>query len=461
MRQLIICPGGISMIRNLTKVIACICLFSMISACGGGPLSFLGPILSVSEIKNLSLDQFFTAQGLDDEYAEAGDFAVYIRDAVTGQDIACVSQDDGMEHVRYINTYYGGLSVRFREVQGEHPDSVARFQLVFVEQDSDGCPAPIASADDIIGITADVAAEDLIAGNLWTTNGMATAVLRVDDRDSEEPAPMASAMQDAVIVDQIGIENGDTGDEERVYYIFAERYEGDEIIETCQVDDDEMANVRYGNMIYVALNATFPCLSSDMADFAAIRVRLSIWVQKDNGPDEIGKTEIMRIGDLIGERAEFTNGKGYIRLRGVATAPFSARYARLEELSNLVVTDLEYTSAVAASETLEIHFMSPDGYSVVCAGPDQGLTGVDLPDTAYTGLDAKMTAVTGQRELFGWSELNVVVVGRSDSNTCPAPLSGDYAVLGSATALTTSALNTGTANLEEGGTVGWKYESVE
>jgi len=105
--------------------------------------------------------------------------------------------------------------------------------------------------------------------------------------------------------------------------------------------------------------------------------------------------------------------------------------------------------------------MSPDGYSVVCAGPDQGLVGVDLPDTAYTALNAQMTAVTGQRELFGWNELNVVVVGRSDSNTCPSALSGDYTVLGSAAALTTSAIDTGTANLEEGGMVGWKYEAVE
>jgi len=445
--------------RFIFRIILVIGIGALLASCGGGPLSFLGPILSVSEIKNLSLDQFFTADGLDDEYAETGDFAVYIRDAVTGQDIACVSQDDGMDRVRYINTYYGGLSVRFREVDGEHPDSVARFQLVFVEQDSGGCPAPIASADDIIGITSDVASEDLIAGNLWTTNGMATAVLRVDDREGEEPAPMAPSMQDALIVDQIGIEN--SYDEERVFYIFAERYEDDEVIETCQVDDNDLNSVRYGDMIYAALNAAFPCLSSDMADFAAIRVRLSLWVQKDDGPDEIGKTEITRIGDLIGERAEFTNGKGYIRLRGVAITPFSARYARLEELANLVVTDLEYTSAAAASETLEVHFMSPDGYSVVCAGPDQGLVGVDLPDTAYTALNAQMTAVTGQRELFGWNELNVVVVGRSDSNTCPSALSGDYTVLGSAAALTTSAIDTGTANLEEGGMVGWKYEAVE
>lgn len=447
--------------RMIFRIIAIIGISTLIASCGVGPLSFLGPILDISEVKNLSVDQFFTADGLEDEYADTGDFAIYIRDAVTGQDVACVSQDDGMDRVRYINTYYGGLSVRFREVQGEHPDSVARFQLVFVEQDSAGCPAPIASADDIIGITPDIASEDLIAGNLWTTNGMATAVLRVDDRDGEEPAPMAPAMQDALIVDQVGIDNGDDGNEERVYYIFAERYEGDEVIETCQIEDDDLTSVRYGNMIYAAIDAPFPCLTSDMADFAAIRVRLSVWVQKDNGPDEVGETEITRIGELIGERLELTNGKGYIRLRGVATTPFSARYARLEELARLVVTDLEYTTTAAASETIEIHFVSPEGYSVVCAGPDQGLTGVDAPDTAYTGLTAQLTAVTGQRELFGWNELDVKVIGRSDSNACPSALSGSFTVLGTATGLTPSAIDTGSANFEEGGMLGWDYQTVE
>jgi len=272
---------------------------------------------------------------------------------------------------------------------------------------------------------------------------------------------MAPAMQDALIVDQVGIDNGSDGDEERVYYIFAERYEGNEVIETCQVDDNDLTSVRYGNMIYAAINAPFPCLTSDMADFAAIRARLSVWVQKDEGPSEVGETEITRIGELIGERLELTNGKGYIRLRGVATTPFSARYARLEELASLVVTDLEYATAAAASQTIEVHFVSPDGYSVVCAGPDQGLTGVDAPDTAYTGLVAEFTAVTGQRELFGWNELDVKVIGRSDSNTCPAALSGDFTILGTATGLTPSAIDTGTANLEEGGMVGWDYDAGE
>lgn len=445
------------MARMIFRIIAIVSTVTFIASCDVGPLSFLGPIFDISELKNLAVDQFYTADGLDDEYADTGDFAIYLRDAVTGQDVACVGANNGMEKMRYLNTYYGGLSVRFREVEGDHPESVARLQLLFVEQDSAGCPAPIASADDIIGITPAIASEDLINGNLWTTNGLATAVLRVVDRDSSEPAPMAPAMQDALVVDQLSIQNGDTGNEEHVYYIFAERYEGDEVIETCQVDDEALAHVRFGNMIYAALNAAIPCYTSDVADFGAIRLRLSVWVQKDNGPDEVGKTEITRIDEMIGEQLEFTNGKGYIRLRGIATTPFSARYARLEELARLILTDLEYTTAAAASETIEVHFRSPDGYSVVCAGPDQGLTGVGVPDTAYTGLSAQLTAVTGQQELFGWNELDLMVIARSDAKTCPAAISGDFTVLGSVSDLTPDAVDQGSVNFNEGGSASWNY----
>ncbi len=418
--------------------------------CGSGGSGITGPVLDIDEALSLKIDQFYTAAGLEDEYATTGEFSVYLRDAVTGQDIACTPQESGMNRLGSIDLYYGGLDTAFTEVMDLHPTAAALVQLVFVEKDSLDCPEPIASGDDIIGITAPFTIDSLVATHIWASNGMASAVLRMGGTPPSEPPTMAFAMSDGLVVDQVKFAPPDDGNEHR-YYLFAERYDGDTSAETCPIGDDALAKLRYGGIVYAALNLPVACFDPAAADFDATRVKFSVWVQKDAGPELMAETDVKTIGELIGERLDFTDGSGFVRLRNVSKDAFSARAARLEELTGLTLTTLTYPAAAAASDVIEVHLMDPAGYSVACTGAAQGLAGVAAPSTAYTGLSGRFTAVEGQRELFGWELLNLVVVGRHDGLACPAPMETDYTALGTASALEPLALKAGDIAFAEGG----------
>ena len=99
-----------------------------------------------------------------------------------------------MDQLGSLDTYYGALDISLREVEGEHPNSAAQFMLVFVEKDSADCPKPIASGDDIIGISSEFSTEDLLAGRIWTANGLATLVFRLGGTASEDPSARAKSI---------------------------------------------------------------------------------------------------------------------------------------------------------------------------------------------------------------------------------------------------------------------------
>jgi hypothetical protein len=424
-----------------TSIKLLVTAIAIIFICGCGNLtSIIGPVLDISEMKSLVVDQFFVSNGLEDEYSDTGEFAVYLRDAATGQDMTCAGQEDGMDRLGMNKIFYAGLDIPLRSVDGEGPASSARLQAVFVEKDGEDCPHNITNGDDIIGISPEFSSEELLNNIIWASNGKAAVVFRQKDTNPDNPSPMSFSMQDGLIVDQIGLENGDDGNEPHTYYLFAERFVGSEVVEVCQTVEDDFSGVRFGNMIYAALNLQVPCFSADEPNFGTTDVRLSVWIQEPDGPKLVGETEVNMIGEIIGELLKFTNDKGFIRLRNVATVPFSARYARLEELTKLVLTSLDVQEAPAAGETLEVHLRSPKGYSVVCAGTDN-----------------QFVAVEDQVELFGWDSLDLVVVGRSDGNTCPAPLDGEYSVLAEATDLEPLDLEAGITEFEGGGGVSWTY----
>lgn len=439
------------------KTICIILGMFILTACGSSLTSFLGPVLDINRLISVKIDQFYSATGLEDEYADTGEFAVYIRDAATGQDLACAGQEQGMNILGKTDTYYANLDIPLREVEGEHPDTSARFQLLIVEKDGPDCPAPIAQGDDIIGISPIFSVEDLIGNRIWTSNGYAAALFRINSMPSEEPEAMAYAMSDGLILDRLSFQNGEEGDTDHMYYFFAERYEGEEVVELCEIEDADFANIRYGNISYAALDLPISCFTPDAVDFSNTYLKLSLWIQTENGPEIVGETEVLKISEMIGEALEFTNGKGYVSLRNVATEPFSFRKTRLAEITNLVLDTVSYTIAPAATEDVEVHIRSPKGYSVVCAGLNQGLN-ISDPDIEYTDLNANFVAVDNQREHFGWDELDLVVVGRSDGLSCPAPLESDFSILGQALNLDPAELMTGSATFAEGGHAKWSYD---
>jgi hypothetical protein len=412
---------------------------AVLSACGGsGGTKIEGPTLSIDEVKSIVIDQLFINGGMGDEYSNTGEFSVYLRDAATGDDVACTRAEDGMEELSIPAIYYGGLSIPFVSVSGRHPNEMAKFQLVFVEQDSEGCPNPIDPEDDIAGITPEFMFNDLLGKQLWAENGQAAAMLRAASDETRTVKAMAPALGDGVWIDELYFKDGGSGDEPKGYYIFVDEMVGDESVYQCQVDDDLMDNIRYGDIVYAALGFETPCFEDAGDGVMEKTIRVGVYSQESSGPKLIGETDPAIISDMIGEKAPFTNGKGYVSLRGIIDGPFAAPVFRLEELPLLGVAALSYELEPSYEPTVELHIMNSTGdYVIACAGAGQDLAGVDVPGD-YDGLDARFVIADGQVELFGFDDVVVRLVDRKDGLICPSPLGEAPTVLAESEAISPS-----------------------
>lgn len=424
----------------------------LLSACGGGGSSpeIAGPMLSLDEAGAMVIDQLYINGGLDDEYSTRGEFSVYLRDAATGKDISCTSQEDGMKWLSTAGLYYGGLNVPLREVDSDHPSSVARFKVLFVEKDSEDCPKEIDRDDDIAGESAEFTFEDLLEKPIWATNGRAAVVFRNIAAESLTVASMAPALEDGLSIDKLYFEDGRDDEDESRYYLIAEEMANGEPVNNCQMADAQMEKVRHGGIVYSALGFSFACLPASDPAFAAKEVRVSLYVQRESGPELIGETEIRPIAELIGEKVMFTNGGGYVSFRAVMTAPFSTSVVRLGELENLSITSLTYTLTPAANPTVELHVTDVEGgYSIACAGADQGLSGVGVPGN-HAGLSAGLLALQGQTELFGFGNVQFQLINRTDGLECPSPLASTPTILGASQNLASAALTGGAVAFSNG-----------
>lgn len=389
---------------------------SYLAGCGGGT-NIVGPILSMSEIKALRLDQLFINAGMEDEYRDYGEFAIYIRDAATGIDVACTRPEDGLSLLSAPGIYYAELSVPLKEVDGDHPGSVARFKVIFVEKDGASCPAPIDSEDDIAGESAELTFDQLIGGRIWAQNGLAAAMLRSSSEDGLSVSSMAPSTTDGLAIDKLYFER--SNEESARYYIFAERVVDGDSVYQCQIDDQHMEKIRTGDVLYAALGFPIPCFDPADPDFVNMKVRLGLYIQTDSGPELIGQTEPAAVGDLVGERADFTNDKGYVTFRRVTEELFGAPVVRLGDLTETEVTYLEFGTNPSTDSPLELFAIDPaSGVAIACAGAAQGLTGVTAAG-AYAGLAAGLVAFEGQIELFGSDDIVLGLVERTDGDQCP------------------------------------------
>ncbi|MBI4211700.1 MAG: hypothetical protein HY540_03600 [Deltaproteobacteria bacterium] len=408
-------------------------------SCGSesGPVTITGPILDISEATSLVVDQFYVNSGMDDEFSKTGEFAIYLRDAGTGQDLACAGGAEGMVKLATPATYYGDLDVALREIESTHPESSARLQIVVVEKDSEDCPKPINADDDIAGISKALTIEEILNKTIWTTNGLVAVTLRAQGTKNLTISAMVPSLASGLFLDKLSFTREDSEKEGR-YFLIAERIENGKSLQSCQLNDS-LEMVKYG-MTYAALGLPISCYASTDPDFSQIPLKMSLWQQLESGPQLVGETEIRTIANFIGEKVLFTNDQGYLSFQTVATTPFFSSVVRLAELADLKATALNYSSTPAANTPVELHIFA-DGMSssLVCAGKPQGLSNVASPGN-YSNLDAGFVAVTGQKELFGSSNVTIKLVNRTDGKECPAALSNTPTELASTSSLTSSVL---------------------
>jgi len=419
----------------------------LVASCGGGGgTSISGPILDLSEVKALVLDQFYVNGGMEDEYRSKGEFSVYVRDSATGRDVACTSQDDGMSSLTAPGVYYGDLDVRFREVEGNDVGSLARFKLVFVEKDGGDCPDPIGPEDDIAGESAELTSEELVGAMIWATNGRAAAVLRAQSDDPMSVGSMAPSLADGLFIDKLFFEYDAGDDDTPRFYIFVESEDGGQ----CQVANDLMDAIRAGDVLYAALGFPISCFDPADPDFPYIEIRIGLYVQDDSGPKLVAETDFIAIGDLIGERAEFEGGKGYISFQGVRMEQFGAPVVRLADLTAMQIESLRHTEGTDTVGALELHVTDEaSGQLLACAGADQGLAGVDAAGS-YAGLAATPVAAGWEREIFGYGRVLLSLVERSDGLACPTLPAFELPVLAKTAELGPTELAAGEAGFLDG-----------
>lgn len=444
--------------KHLAILTLSICAMFFAAGCGGegGSSEIDGPTLSISEARSLALEQFYSSDAGEDEYGEKGEFSVYLRDAGTGQDIVCLAMDDGMEQLSFPGIYYGGLAIPFREVMGDLPNESVRFQLIFVEHDSDGCPDPIDDEDNILGVSKEFGFNDLVGRQIWATNGKAAAMLQIAGLEPSSVRAMAPSIRKGLYIDKLYFEDGSSDSEPSRYYIFASKMENGSAVELGELQNDEIAKVRFGGIMYSALGVEMDLISPTSPNFDVTKIRLGLYAQRDSGIELVGETEFVAIEDLIGEKVAFTNDRGYIAFRNVSQVAFSAAVLRAADLSALELSEIEHEENLSASSNLEFAIFDPSGsYAVACSGPDQGLA--DIVSPGSHDVDAELVLVDGQKELFGWSQVIASLVQRKDGLKCPNPYSDGVTVVGSNQAVLSDDFQSGIIDFDEdAGTVRFK-----
>lgn len=415
-----------------------------------GPPEISGPDLSVGEVGAIAIDQFYINGGLEDEYGAKGEFSVYLKDTGTGKYIACATQEDGMKGLNNAGIYYSGLSVPLQGVVDVHPESSLNFQVVFVEQDSDGCPKEPSSDDDIAGTSQTFAFDGLFDRQIWAANGKAVVVFRKIVDTPLSVGSMAPATVQGLNIDKLYFNDGSGLGDSLTYYIFAEEVLDGVVVDQCEISKDYMDLIKFGGTTYAALNFPFSCFDATDEAFANKQIRIGVYIQRESGTELVGKTAVKKVRDLIGESVSFTEGAGLVSFGGVVTGLFGASVVRLNDLTNLKITNLTYNVTLSAGATPELQIIDPDaGYLIACAGGPQGLTGVGSPG-AYPGLSVPLMAANGQKELFGWDDVEVRLVERTDSGACPDSLTKEPDIIVTNTTISSSSLKSGKVNFEYG-----------
>lgn len=399
-----------------TTISAALAACTIFAACGSEDIALkylTGPFFSSSDASAVLIDQFYINGGMDDDYAKTGQFSIYIRDAVSGTDIACASQDSGMSDFNRQDMYYGSLMVPFVPIDGISPTTVARMKLVFVEQDSAGCPKPIDPSDDIVGISKEFAMDSAFGSRIWAENGKAVAALRQTMDDSISIPEMAPATTSQISIDKLEFK---TDLVDARYYLIANYVEGSSPQKFCQVDDAALAKISAKNTEYAALAFLIPCIDPAAASVTAW---FSLYGETTGDPVLIGETAHVPTGRLIGDTLPFTNNMGFISIRGIVEEPFKIPSIRLADLTGTKISSLDLKSAPTPATVPELWITdSTTGAPIACSGASEGFSGINSA-SLFDALGARIIAADGIRELFGWEGVKSLIIERTDDLACP------------------------------------------
>lgn len=293
-----------------------LCLFAslLLSSCGSsGTSDPVGPSIDIAELESIRIDQIKFTGGIDNDHDLTPEVAVYVRCASNDQDMACSGSAQGLDIVQKSGVVYGRIGAHFRAVEGAPETNCADVQLVFVEKDSDNCPKPITSDDDIVWTSNDLNLDEEGTGNLLKTkiandDGSVMAYLIGPNEESaaEIALPTGPLTENKLMLDQLYFNSPSIEGKDATFKIWV-RDEPNNF--RCETSIDKTSGVTlediiYGNLGIELLNKGNSCAVTDENKLTNVKVYFYVSVDDKTYITE-ESTTLLDLVDNDGGREEF------------------------------------------------------------------------------------------------------------------------------------------------------------
>jgi hypothetical protein len=318
----------------MRKFLGFSCLFLFLGgilSCGSGNgiTTLSGPDLSIGELAAIKVDQLKFSGGLTDDSALDGipEPTLYLRCADSDVDIACAGPEQGLDIVKKDGVSYGRLDVSFESVSGVTEDSCFDVKLVFVEKDSDACPEPINSDDDIIWTSAALTIDESGSGSLLKNligpadGSVGAYLISPADKPAEELLSVTLPQTEATLkLDQLYFKEPSLPDGTTNFKLVVKSDEGELI--RCEAAFESSASgieregIIYGNLnMQLFDNAGSACQITE----ANKSEEVVIYLYSSASGNSLFTENAIMLSDLAddGEKVEFKDEKGYVKFAPV------------------------------------------------------------------------------------------------------------------------------------------------
>lgn len=298
---------------------------AILPSCGSGAGNAValltGPTFDLTELTALRVDQLKFTGGIANDKDGVPEPSLYLRCADSDTDIACVGSDE-LSIVKKDGAAYGRLNAAFVAVDGIKIDSCFDVELVFVEKDSDKCPAPIDEDDDVLWTSPVLTLNNDGIGSLLNNiimsddGGLWTYLIAQGDELADELLqPIAPQADNILRIDQLyfktpAIKDGDASFKVIVSSEATENFRCEASFDS-ETSGIELEGIIYGNLGIELLDQNGdPCIVTPENEMENVLVTL--YISEGDDPLTAEATPLVDLVDNDNDEQNFDDN-GYIK----------------------------------------------------------------------------------------------------------------------------------------------------